>query len=104
MRFPRCHAKDGLFLCGLFLMVALSFLVGFALYSVPGAIAASIDVAAILLCAGKTLGKRLGLRSSFWQSPLTTGEWIVLILVLLYVNLTAFWPEVRSIGVLRQTG
>lgn len=104
MRFPSCYARDGLFLCGLFLMVGVSFLVGFALYSVPGAIAVSIDTVAVIVCVGKTLGTRLGLKSSFWKSPLTIGEWTVLSLVLVFVNLTAFWPEVRSIGVRRQTG
>jgi hypothetical protein len=85
-------------------MMGLSFLVGFAVYSVPGAVAASIDMGGILLCAGKTFGRRLGMRSSFWRTPLTAGEWIVVILTVLYVNLVAFTPEVMSIGVRRQPG
>ena len=101
MRLPDYYIKDALFLFGLLLMVALSYLAGLVFYDVPCAIAVSLDVAAILVCVGKSLGKRLGLRYSFWQSPLTLGEWIVLAFALLYVNLTAFSPTIISIGVQR---
>lgn len=62
------------------------------------AIAVFINFIAIVVCAGKTIGSRRGWRHRFWGIPLTLSEWIVVVVVLIFINATAFSPTYRSVG------
>lgn len=66
------------------------------LSNVPYALAVGYDLFILLIIGGKLAGRRLGLRSSLWCSPPTLVEWIVFVLLLGVINLTAFTPPRTS--------
>ena len=96
MRLPRSHLRDAIFLLGVAAVISLSIGVGFALYRELGAMAAAMDVGVSVMFAGKTLGRGMGLRYSFWQSNLSVMEWTVVIGIVLYLNQLALVPAVQS--------
>ncbi len=70
-------------------MTALCLFLGLATYGVPFAITTGYDILAVAICIGKTFGRRLGLRSRFWQSRLTVFEWITIVVVAICIHVLA---------------
>ena len=78
-------------------VVVLHCVGALAVVDLPYAIAVGCDVSALEFCLGKWLGARRYVHSSFWQSGVSLGEWLVLAVFLLLVNVLALEPARESI-------
>jgi len=76
----------------LLMCCALPVLCGWSDYTVIfGSVAAGL-----ILGLGKMLGQRLGVRSTFWSTPLTVGEWSIVLLVMLGIVVLVCEPVAHN--------
>ncbi len=67
---------------------------GVACCDTPWPFATAINGLVAGFCIGKTVGRKLGVRSAYWRTPLTCGEWFVVVLVVFAINWLIFTPAV----------